>query len=46
MISKEIRDAINLGKRVDLYFKSSIGESVCVKIKFGLIEKVIHYSSK
>lgn len=40
-ISKEI----NLGKRVDIYLKSPIGELVCVKIKFGLIEKVIHYSS-
>lgn len=44
MIMKISRE-INLGKRVDIYLKSPIGELVCVKIKFGLIEKVIHYSS-
>lgn len=45
MISKEIRDAINLGKRVDIYLKSPIGELVCLKIKFGIIEKILNYSS-
>ena len=45
MISKEIRDAINLGKRVDIYLKSPIGELVCIKIKFGMIQKILNYSS-
>lgn len=45
MISKEIIDAINLGKRVDIYLKSPIGELVCVKIKFGMIQKILNYSS-
>lgn len=40
-----ISNEINLGKRVDLYFKSPIGELVCVKIQHKEIQKILNYSS-